>query len=366
MAATLGQNSETINRFNAHVTTMPHFVAVQDSKLLRGMGLDISLGRPAINRNERHVIVGTDNQKGPQCLVLVDTDVLTGPIGADCTVSRESIPKPVLASQWVGNDRFLACTGTREETPSTFHLYRVNVDGDGKFEKQGELTVNDAVREIARHPVGDGKFAYGGSENKLQFVDLNAGFVLGGSIDTEFGVSSVRWTPFHHSALLSCTNEMGQLRVYDMGADSKQGPIWKYQGDLKLHRALYTHCQVSEYQMVLGYEDNYMEAIDIRMNQQGRANNLVPGTFDPFCYMIGDMHYQESTGSLLLSGMADFTVYKHYRSGADKGIAQLWSHSTSSKNRSNDDTGSVFHASFLKDNWVVGAMEAQFYIYKLE
>lgn len=30
------------------------------------------------------------------------------------------------------------------------------------------------------------------------------------------------------------------------------------------------------------------------------------GCFDPFCHMIGDMHYREASGFLLVSGMAEY------------------------------------------------------------
>lgn len=356
----VGENKEAIYNIHPFVSRMPHAVVAGNRRLLDG---NATLGRPAVHPNEKHVVVGTQNAGDAQSLILVDTErfdsMLDNPV-----VSQLALNKGVITSQWVGANRLLAFTGTKEDAPTTVQIYRVDVGGTGEFKLEESLVVNDAIREVAAHPTLREMGVYGGAENKLSVCDFSVSLQPTRTMLTDSGVASVRWAPYHNYNVVSCTTEEGQVCLYDVKTQNEK-PVWKYKGDMAIHKAMYTHCQVTEFQLILGFEDNFMEAIDIRMPQNG-LNNHMTGAFDPFCHMIGDMHYRESSGFLLVSGMADFSVYKHYRSGAQKGVAQLWCHSVGSQNTTKDDFGTVFNCAFLKDNWVICAAESSLNLFKLE
>lgn len=360
----LGQNTESIFNMQPFVSRMPHAVTSRHERLpVQG---NTTLTRPAVHPNERHVIVGTsDEKKGPHALILVDTEIMESNMFAKPVVSQQTVEGDVILTQWIGRDRLLAFSGTREDPPTTMSMFKVNVEGKGEFELQESIILDNAIRETAMNQAQSNLGVYGGSENKLYLVDFNAGLQPTKTFLTDSGVSSVRWTQFHEGSLISATTEAGQVNLFDVNA-SKDSPVWTYKGDLGVHKALYTHCQISDHQLLLGYEDNYMEAIDIRMPHNGLAN-FMTGAFDPFCQMIGDMHYREASGYLLVSGMADFSVYKHDRFGAEKNVARLWCHSANTQNSNKQDAnGTAFNTVFLRDNWLVSSHEVLLSLYKLD
>lgn len=355
------EHKDAIRNIQPFVSRMPHAAASGDRRLLNGNG---TLSRPAVNPNEKHIVVGTESSNEPQTMFLVDTQAMEQRMLADPVVSRTQLSKGIITSQWISHDRLLVCAGTKEEAPSSLQMYSVNVDGNGEFKLQETKDVLEAIREIATNKLQPNLGIYGGTENKLNLCDFNVNFQPTRSFLTDSGVSSVRWSQFREGKVLSCTTEEGKLSLYDVNAPG-DNPTWTYQGDLRIHKALYSHCQTSEFQILLGYEDNFMQAIDIRFPQQGLINHMT-GTFDPFCHMIGDMHYREASGYLLVTGVADYSVYKHHRSGPQNTIAQLWCHSFGSGNTYKNDSGAIFQGVFLKDNWVVCTQDATLSLVKLE
>lgn len=355
----MAMNQDPILNIRPFVSRMRHFAASTQYRLPGGKA---SLSRPTVHQNERHLVMGAEHGDGTRSVVLLDTGVLEQNMLADPIVSRLSLPSALITSQWIGRDRLLAFTGVKEESPTTMSIYRVDVEGKGEFKLEDSLIINDTVREIETSPTQAHLGVYGGAENKLNLCDFNAGLQPTRTFLTDSGVSSVRWGGFHDGAVISATTEEGQVHLFDLRTP-KDASAWTYKSDLAVHKALYSHCQVTDFQLILGFEDNFMEAIDIRMPQNG-LNNHMTGAFDPFCHMIGDMHYRE--GFLLVSGMADFAVYKHHRSGEHKNVAQLWSHSVGSQNSWQNESKTVFNCAFLRDSWVLCAADESLNIYKLE
>lgn len=352
-----GRNQHPILQFQPFVSRMPGSAGSRHWRSPEGVA---SLSRPAVHPNERHILFGTENAEGPQTLTLFDLDVLEQSMLGNPVVSQATLPKGVISSQWIGRDRAVIFSGNREDSPTTMEVYRVDPERGGEIKLQEGCVVQDAVREMAMKEMDSNFGVYGGAENKLSICDFNLGLQPTKTLLTETGVSSVRWTAFHGGTTISCTTEAAEVNIFDINS-SKDTPSWTYKGNLAVHKALYTHCQVTEYQLILGYEDNFMEAIDIRMPQVG-INNHMTGTFDPFCHMIGDMHYREASNFLLVCGMADFSVFKQ---SDPMTTAKLWCHSTSTKNTNKNDTNAPYNGAFVKDDWIVCTHQGLLSYYKL-
>lgn len=362
--AALGENKESIYQFRSFVTSMPHFLSNTDVNMNRRLGGSPSLARPGVHPNQRHVAVGTDNEDlAEHVLLCLDTNIINQSMEANPIVGRTTIPQAVQDTHWIG-DTLLVCVG-KKEGPSQMLLYNIDVDGDHEFKlKDDTVTTEQTVREIAVNTIERSQIAFGGYDQNISIIDFEHGTAPKSVFETGGDISSVRWEPYHHNRLVSCTTNEGQLKIFDVQG-SKNEPAWMYQTDIRTHLNLYTHCQTSEFQILLGYEDNFIEAIDIRKNS-ATLGCFMTGATDPYCYMVGDLHYRESSGYLLATGMADFSVYKHFRSGADKGVCKLWCHATGSTNRDRNDGNVVRHGVFLNDSWVVTTQEGSLGLYRVE
>jgi len=363
--AGLGRNVEPILQFRTFVSAMPSYLSKTDVQLNRELPGNPVLARPGVHPNERHIAVGTENPAGAdQILVCINTESIKNDMEASYITAQVSIPKAVQGTHWLGDKTLLVCVGDKEG-PSQMLVFKINVDADQKFEsKDNSITTTHTVREIAVNSIERNKIVFGGYDQCVSILDFNHGPMATKVFPAEGDISSVRWAPYHSNRLVSCTTNEGQVKIYDiLGGGS--APAWQYQTDIRTHVNLYSHCQVSEYQMLLGYEDNYIEAIDIRKSQTS-LGTFMTGTTDPYCYMVGDLHYREASGLILATGMADFSVYKHFRSGPDKNVCKLWCHAFGEKNRRRNDTDAVRHAVFLNDSWVVSTQEGSLGLYKIE
>jgi hypothetical protein len=238
---------------------------------------------------------------------------------------------------WCAPDMVLATSGNG-------HINLINVDNDRKLKLHTTIkdVHSDLVREIAVNKAVCGTFASGGFDQKLSIMNLSIKTPIIQSVKLDGIIGSVKWPICNQNVCVSCTLDKGVYMIWDIRQPMKQPAFLANMGK----EDLYTHERYTDHNVILGFGDGEIQHIDMRI-----ANRILHRTVDPYVRGIGTIDYNSYSNSFLVSGLGDFSVWKH---DTPRGVAQVWSHSLSAKEtHTTGDSSSI--ASFLSDNSVLAS-----------
>eukprot|EP00467_Chlorarachnion_reptans_P020807 CAMPEP_0114495312 /NCGR_PEP_ID=MMETSP0109-20121206/5141_1 /TAXON_ID=29199 /ORGANISM="Chlorarachnion reptans, Strain CCCM449" /LENGTH=154 /DNA_ID=CAMNT_0001672453 /DNA_START=488 /DNA_END=952 /DNA_ORIENTATION=- len=108
---------------------------------------------------------------------------------------------------------------------------------------------------------------------------------------------------------------------------------------------LYTHCCLDDNSALLGYGDGIIQLVDQRYPKK-----ILQRTQDPYVDGVGDIVFNPSSSSFVVSGLTDFSVWHVDKS---KGAASIWSHMHSTKDKPLSGSSYATAACFLDNDSIV-------------
>jgi len=292
---------------------------------------EISLGRPSVFPGSNLFVVGTDN---PDCkqnfLLCLDADAIyksKAPIKSIVPVSEH-----IRDTHWI-MDNVILCAKSQD-----VHIIQMQKE-DLSLKIRGTRSLHhDLIREIAPNPSKPMEIASGGYDKKLCIHDLRRGVKLHEQATSDT-IGSVKWHQFSR-ATLGCTLDYGGMMMFDSRIGFSKPSFKMNTGKPDL----YTHCAIDNNSVLLGYGDGSLQLIDQRYDKK-----IILRTQDPYVEGVGDIVYNASSQSFVVSGLTDFTVWKLGRDST----AYPWSHSETTKNSIANKTGYATAAAFLDADTVI-------------
>jgi len=207
--------------------------------------------------------------------------------------------------QWIHSGLVICATGDN----GGLHLINVSTDGEMKIHGTLSAIHTAGVREMALNQANRMQFISGGYDRKLCLVDLERPDAIQ-SIKQDGIIGSVRWPLCNQNVCPSLTLDDGVFLIYDVRVRPVGPPAFKASMG---KRDLFAHERYTDHNVLLGFGDGEVQHIDVRV-----TDRILHKFQDPNVEAIGAIEYG-SEGAILLSGMSNFSLWKHvYTTGESR------------------------------------------------